>query len=95
MNNFLLKEKLWVLSSFPVVGCGAEDRFYGEIVSPSLSPTSMWSSHLPDVSLSLSQTLGFYRGNCSICSSGLIEFMKGGEFMIFLQCYLEPELNLG
>lgn len=50
-NSSLLREKLWVLSSFLIVGGHARAEVYGKIVS-SASPTHFdvgFFSHLPDV----------------------------------------------
>lgn len=35
-NPLLLREKIWVVSSFLVMGCHTEGEVYGEIVSQSL-----------------------------------------------------------
>lgn len=36
LNCLLLREKLWVLSYLPVMGCHFRDGIYGDIVSQSL-----------------------------------------------------------
>lgn len=61
-------------------------------------PTSLWvSSQLPNVQLSLSQPLGFFKEaiNCSICSYRLSVSVGGGEFRVFLSCHLENACLVG
>lgn len=60
-NPLLLREKLWVLSSLPIVGRHTRDGVYGEIVSQPLLPALVWScSHSPDVLELLRQFLGVF-----------------------------------
>lgn len=42
-NTSLLRDKLWVLSSLPTVGCCAGGKVYGQVVSQPLLPTLMWA----------------------------------------------------
>lgn len=54
-NPSLLREMFWVLSFLLLVGHHVGSGVYGEIVSQSLLPTSVWlSSHLPS-NLAISQ----------------------------------------
>lgn len=89
MNPLLL----WGLSSLPVVGPCAMGGVYGEIVSQSFLPISMWfSSGLLDVKGLLCQFSGFllfieFR-NCSIYRCRFGVSMGGNEFRIFFHCHL-------
>lgn len=56
-ETLFYKEKLQVLSCHHAGG-----EVYGKTVSQPLLPSAMWfSSHLPRVSFSLNQPLGFYK----------------------------------
>lgn len=67
---------------------------YGEIVSqPLLLSSESFFSHLPYVYLSLSQSLGFLRSSCFICTYRLSVSLGGDEFRIILRCHLAQELE--
>lgn len=93
LNPQLLRKKLQVLSSFCIVGCCSNGGVYGGVASqPLLLSLMCFSSCLPNVQSSSTQTLGFLKGNSSIYSCRLSMAVGGGEFGIFLCHHLEPGL---
>lgn len=86
-ETLFYKEKLQVLSSHHAGG-----GVYGKTVSQTLLPSSMWfSSHLPRVSFSLNQPLGFYEKTVPY----RLSVSRGGrEFRISLHYHLKLCLKL-
>lgn len=71
-----------------VVGCQAGDGIYGDIMSQPLLAT--WGFLVCSMYASCSASSGFFRRNCSICSSPLVS-MGGSGFRIFPHLHLELE----
>lgn len=100
-NPSLLGEKIWVLSSLPVVGHCVTGRVYSEIVSHSAFPIHFnvvsplilppWRSHPPSFQDFLFYFVLFSEEIISYTAVSFGVSTGGGEFKILLYCHLEPE----
>lgn len=92
-DSLLLWEKLYILSSLPILGHWAGNGIYGEIVSQRF-PTLLWYCFPPTCPIRGSWSANFYvffRENYSTYICRFSMFVGGSQLRIYLCCHLGLE----